>query len=81
MCNDPWETLKQKESFIEDVETVLKGLTLGEEDWEIVNILVDVMPVEFDVQKQLDGSYVVYPMFLGDTLTDLEPLIIPATIH
>lgn len=76
MYSNSWEELKSKESFVTDLREILKDRNLKMNDWEIIDVRVDLMEVEFDVQKSEDGSYFIYPMFLGNTLTDLEPLTI-----
>lgn len=76
MYSNSWEDLKKKETFVISIKEILKSTDLPVNDWEIIDVRVDLMEVEFDVQKLENGSYLIYPMFLGNTLTDLEPLTI-----
>jgi hypothetical protein len=80
MSHAIWEQVKECPEVIEAIQQKINETEVGEGDWTLYDLDTSensLLPYLFactiDVTR-VDGEYLVYPCFFGETLVDLDPL-------
>jgi len=80
MSHAIWEQVKECPEVIEAIQNKVNETNVGEGDWIVYDLdtsegslLQYLFGCTVDI-THIDGEYLIYPCFFGETLVDLDPL-------